>query len=394
MFGIIYWLGAVVLYIIALPILCILTLSKQKYKDSIPARFFLRNYHNHKTQVWIHACSLGEVSALEEIIRHIHSTITLSVITNTGFKRANELFGKEKNIHICYLPFEIFLPFVMPKETKKLIVLEAELWYMLFFVAKNRGAKTILLNARISSKSYPRYKKNAWFYRIVFRHIDTVLCQQQIDKERLQMLGAKNIDVVGNIKALNTPKVTKNLAKFAGILIVGASTHAQEEELIIQSYIKAFKNTSHDKLNNDNTKDKRLIIAPRHPHRFNEVWNLLQQYPLKSAKYSKNGLDYNYEVILLDTIGELINIYNIADLVILGGSFVKVGGHNPLECAYFHTKILSGEYIFNQLSLFDMIEGYTIANSNELWKYMANLKSLPNSKILQTDIQSIIKHIE
>ena len=316
---------------------------------------------------------------------------------------------------IRYLPFEIFIPFVLPKSLKKLVVLEAELWFMLFFCAQKNGAQTILLNARISTKSYPKYKKNAWFYRRFFSCVDSVLCQRDADIERLKSLGAQNIAPIGNIKALLKPIVTKNLPKFAPkitqdskdsldshkdspesnvdsqdsrlnskdlskvskqdskkpTLIVAASTHKGEEELILRAFKANFMDSSF----------YRLIIAPRHPERFGEVWEIIQAHNVSATKYSDSGLDYESAVILLDTLGELINVYAITDCVILGGSFVRMGGHNPIECAFFGVKLISGEHIFNQLALFELIENYKIVKNDELIVVLGDLQHLPKSKI-------------
>ncbi len=386
MFAILYYAAMLIAYLLASPVLVCLCAFKQKYRHSIPARFaptlaFARFWRNDMRefapQVWIHACSLGEVNSLGAILddsRLQNTRILLTTITNTGFARAQELFGARERVRVAFLPFEIFIPFLIPKSLKKLVVCEAELWFMLFFCAKKVGAKTLLLNARISTKSYPKYKKIAWFYARLFGYIDAVFCQQKCDLERLRELGAQNIKVIGNIKALSVPIVSKNLPKFRvdgenATLIIAASTHKGEEELILQSYA--------DIANAKN----RLIIAPRHPERFGEVWEILQKSSFKTARYSQSGLDYGAQVILLDTLGELVNVYNIADCVILGGSFVAVGGHNPIECAYFGAKIITGEFIFNQHALFALIEGYTTATRENLGAILKNLANLPHSHI-------------
>ncbi len=392
-----YYVVVFIAYIFMLPILGFFALFKPKYRKSIPARFFLRHnghFSDFAPEVWIHACSLGEVSSLQAILdKNLSQKKLLTTTTNTGFAKANELFSSYKNVKIAYLPFEIFLPFVMPKGLKKLVVLEAELWFMLFFCAKKNGAKTILLNARISTKSYPKYKKNAWFYKNLFCHIDRVFCQQDADKERLGELGAQNIEVIGNIKALIKPKVSNNFAVFSKYkdtllanganLIVAASTHRGEEELILRSYKAHFSDSPFH----------RLIIAPRHPERFSEVWEIIKSHGFNAAKYSQNGLDCESGVILLDTLGELINVYAIADCVILGGSFVKMGGHNPLECAHFGVKLISGEHIFNQNALFALIKGYKIAKNDELSEILGDLDSLPKSEIIDSALAKIQNQI-
>ncbi len=374
MFATIYYIFCGILYLLSLPFLIFLCIFKPKYRDSIPGRFFLCNT-SFRGDVWIHACSLGEINSIEFLKPYLKEKVIISTITNTGYARALEIFGSNKNVEVKFLPFELFLPFLMPKNLNKLIVLEAELWFMLFFYSKSIGADTILLNARISSKSFPKYKKISFFYRQIFKYIDLVLCQLEDDKDRLIELGAKNIEVFGNIKALNKFRISKQFDRFEGSLIFAASTHRGEEDLILRNYVDSILNS----------KKYRLCIAPRHPERFDEVWELLQKYGISCAKFSEVGLDYSYDVILVDMMGELLNIYNVSDIVILGGSFVKVGGHNPLECAFFNVKLISGVYIFNQYALFDLISNYKIVKNDELKSTFESLESLENSYIKNQD---------
>ncbi|MGX3010546.1 lipid IV(A) 3-deoxy-D-manno-octulosonic acid transferase [Helicobacter sp. 23-1044] len=384
MFAICYYALLCVAYIFMLPILCFFSAFKPKYRHSIPARFFMWKNGafesaNFAPEVWIHACSLGEINSLQAILSEsiLQKNLLITTTTNTGYTKANELFSAHKSVAIRYLPFEIFIPFIMPKSLKKLVVLEAELWFMLFFCAKKFGAHTILLNARISTKSYPKYKKYKFFYTQFFKCVDKIFVQQKADIERFLALGAESnaqkIETIGNIKALLRPKISQNLKRNlqSQTLIVAASTHKGEEELILRAF----------KANFIDSPFHRLIIAPRHPERFGEVWEIIKAHNVSATKYSDSGLDYESSVILLDSLGELINIYAIADCVILGGSFVKMGGHNPLECAFFGTQIISGEHIFNQLALFELIENYKIIKNDELIAVLGDLQNLPKSKI-------------
>ena len=271
-----------------------------------------------------------------------------------------------------------------------MIVLEAELWYMLFLTAKRKGQKTILLNARISEKSYPKYLKIKWFYKRIFKNIDKIYCQTEIDKDRLENLGAKNIIVFGNIKLAQKIKVTKKLKKPNKIVITAGSTHINEEKLILNN------------IDINLLKDKKaiLFIAPRHPERFLEIEKLIsifsEENNLTYDKFSKNQA-FQSDIILVDKLGELINIYNISDLVILGGAFAKkVGGHNPIEPAYFNCKIISGDNYFNQKYLFKMVDNIHISNDKNLDKIIKNtLENGKKSKInykLKLDI--LIKEID
>ncbi|MCD4757778.1 MAG: lipid IV(A) 3-deoxy-D-manno-octulosonic acid transferase [Arcobacteraceae bacterium] len=378
MFKYLYYLLALVLYILAIPYL-LLKSRNPKYSKAIPAKFFLRdNPKFSEDKIWFHSCSHGETVALKSIFEKFSKDeINVSVITNTGFEQASKLVE-----NVRYLPFELFLPFWITKQ-KVLVVMEAELWYMLFLVAKNKGAKTILLNARISDKSYSSYKKFSFLYKHIFKHIDKIFAQSQIDKQRLEELGGKNIEVIGNIKLANLPKVTKELEKPNGITITAGSTHKGEEELILNSWDKSMG---------------KLIVVPRHPERFDEVYNLIEtkykNSDISYHRYSQNE-DFSSDIVLVDTMGQLNNIYAISDVVILGGGFIKsAGGHNPIEPAFFGTILISGKTIFNQKSLFECVNDYYLIENEELQTTLENIKDLKKSSLQKVgSIEPIIKEI-
>jgi len=370
-----YYTLAFFFYLISLPFLILLSL-KQKYKDSIPARFFLINNPPFSSKLhYFHSCSLGETKALKPILERFDE-VNLSVITNTGYEEAK----KYKNANVRFLPFEIFLPFWF-KPCKTLVVVEAELWLMLFYFAKKRCNKTMLINARISDKSYHKYMKFKWFYSHLFRYIDVIFAQSDKDKERLLSLGAKKVVVTGNIKSAVEFKITKNYTKPLKKVIVAGSTHAGEEEIILN----AFKYT----------KNSMLIIVPRHPERFNEVYKIIKNFSEKNNfSYGKIEEGLNKDIVLVDKMGELLNFYNIADIVVLGGSFIdNIGGHNPLEVAYFNKPLITGKYIFNQYSLFEIIDNVYVINNSELSNYLN--KSLKNSIIKnKVNLDFFIKEID
>lgn len=375
MFKYVYFLLAFLLYLLAIPYL-LLKSRTPKYKDAIPAKFFLKNNPPfEENKIWFHSCSMGETRALKPIFEQLEKDeINLSVITNTGYEEGEKLVN-----NVRYLPFEIFLPFWI-KRQKILLVMEAELWYMLFLVASKKGAKTVLINARINDKSYETYKKYRFFYKHIFKYVDTIFAQTKVDKERLENLGGKNIEVIGNIKLANLPKVTKTFTKPFGTVITAGSTHKGEEELILNSW---------------NRKHGRLVIVPRHPERFDEVWAIIK------SKFEKTDLhlqrlsqkdDLFGDIILVDKMGELNNIYAVSDVVILGGGFIKTaGGHNPIEPAFFGCKLISGKVIFNQKSLFECVENYYLIDEKELKDYLDRIDVLKNTSIGQSgDITPII----
>jgi len=378
MFKYFYYLLALTLYILAIPYLLFKSRTK-KYKEAIPAKFFLKNNPPFfENKIWFHTCSQGETTAIKPILEKFNKEdINLSVITNTGFEKAKSI-----NDNVRYLPFEIFLPFWIKKQ-KILLVMEAELWYMLFLVAFKKGAKTALINARINDKSYKTYKKYSFFYKQIFKYVDNVFAQSEVDKQRLQELGAKNIKVIGNLKLANLPKLTKEFKKPLGTTITAGSTHESEEELILNAWDKSMG---------------KLIIVPRHPERFDKVYELIElkykNSDITYHRYSKKD-DFDSDIVLADVMGELNNIYAISDIVILGGGFIKsAGGHNPIEPAFFKCKLISGKSIFNQKSLFECVENHILIENNELKNTLENIDKLKNTKIAQEgDIEPIVEFI-
>ncbi len=342
------------LYLLSLPFLILLTFKK-KYRRSIPARFFLwKNPPLPENRVWFHACSFGETRALKPLLDHIgRENYSITTTTQTGFSEASRLSSE-----VRYLPFEPLLRFWTTPQ-KVLVVMEAELWFLLFYVAKMRGAKTMLINARISDRSYKSYKRFSWLYRKIFEQIDEVYAQSEKDRERLMELGAKNVTVTGNIKLAQKPMVTRKLKKPSQTVVTAASTHEGEEEPILKAYLKWRR--AHP--------ESKLIIVPRHPERFEKVFELTKKYALKEGLDvelygSKESLES--DIVVVDRMGELINFYAISDIVILGGAFAPVGGHNPAEVVPFDCRLVTGKHIFNQKAIFSEVEGAIFCDEEDL----------------------------
>ena len=301
----------------------------------------------------------------------------ISVITQTGCAEALKYEGAQ----VRYLPFEPLLWWWL-RPQKALVVMEAELWYLLFFLSKRRGAKTLLVNARISERSFSRYKRFSWLYRRIFASIDKVFAQSEEDRRRLEALGAKDVEVVGNIKLLAKPKPTKAYEKIRP-LIVAASTHDPEEEIIATEWVMRLKG------------DTTLAVVPRHPERFDEVDELLGHIAKREGlRYHRLSQKENFDadIVLVDKMGELVNIYAIADLVVLGGSFAQVGGHNPLEPAFFGVPIISGPHIFNQKESYSYVDGIEIVEASELGQALTK-PWRPTEIVAKADIEPIIKEL-
>jgi 3-deoxy-D-manno-octulosonic-acid transferase len=353
-FFFLYSFSSFFLYVIALPFLALFSF-KTKYKDSLPARFFLWNNKPLKPHgIWFHSCSFGEAKAIKSLVDTLpQESLRMSTTTHTGFKVIGD-YTKESR----YLPFEPLL-FGWIKPQKALVVMEAEFWYLLFALAQRRGAKTLLINARMSDRSFPKYEKIGWLYRQIFKHIDEVYAQTAKDKERLESLGAKNVLVTGNIKLAHLPCVTKEVKKPSSLVLCGASTHEREEALILDAFA-TFKKEHPETV---------LLLVPRHPERFTKVAKMMEdfaeKYQYTAQRYSQNEV-LSSDIVLVDVLGELVNMYAISDIVILGGAFEPIGGHNAAEAAQFGCKIISGKHYFNQKDIFDAIEGIAVVEASNL----------------------------
>ncbi len=375
---------SVALFFLALPLLVYLSF-KQKYKESIPSRFFLFNNSRFKgkNSIWFHVCSLGEARALKPILELINSKqVLITTITQTGQAEV-----KKYNAEIRYLPYEMYLPFWIKKQ-KLLVVLEAEFWYLLLTVASARGAKVILLNARISDKSVKKYLQFAWFYKKLLERVEIVYAQSESDKNRFLALGAKNIEVIGNIKLAGEIKKTKEYNKPEQELIVAGSTHDTEEESVLKSFVEYRKSY-----------DAKLVVVPRHPERFEAVYSMMKGYAdrnsLSLSRFSESQ-ELKSDMVLCDMMGELNNIYAVSDIAVLGGAFREdVGGHNPLEPAFFGCKIITGKHFFHQKELFKYVHHVQYIEADEIHRALVKSKELPPSIVEETiDLKSVIKKIE
>jgi 3-deoxy-D-manno-octulosonic-acid transferase len=190
--------------------------------------------------------------------------------------------------------------------------------------------------------------------------------------------------VVGNIKTYFNPKITSKYKKNKPLIVL-ASTHRGEEEMILKHI---------------DTENYQVVVVPRHPERFDEVYEMMKRFgsvvkfsEMRNGKWKNRSVKELEDFMLADVMGELVNLYAVADVVILGGSFVdNVGGHNPIEAAYFNTPIISGRYIFNQKALYDEVEGIEICDVDQI---KDKLKSANKTKIKnRIDLEKIISFIK
>lgn len=309
--------------------------------------------------IWIHAVSVGEVMASIQLIRELKHRfpdrpIVLSTTTATGNATART-HAKAADA-IMYFPYD--LPSIVKCAVRCIqpalfLALETEIWPNLYRVLYKHGVPMLIVSGRISEKSFPRYRFFRFFFRRVLAMVSHFCMQSSADAERIIEIGApKNrVSVCGNIKFdLQVPPVSSaekktlreqfRLSPEQPVLIAG-STHRGEEEQVLDAFLELRKAIP----------DLVLLLAPRHPERFNEAAETIAALNLTCVRRTalQNGRQRaNEPVVLLDTIGELIRIYSIGTVIFIGGSLVEgIGGHNPLEPALAGKPVIFGPHMSN-----------------------------------------------
>lgn len=304
--------------------------------------------------IWVHAVSVGEVLAITPLVadlrsRHPGFRVVVSTVTDTGQQLARERFG-EGNVFYFPLDFAFAVrSYLHALHPAVVIVAETEFWPNFLRLAKNSGARVAVVNARISDRSLPGYRRLRALLRRVLKNVDLFLAQSPQDQERLVAIGAapERVHVSGNLKfdlaAKSTPALTARVrsaldAGKAGPLLVCGSTVQGEEPLLMAAFQKVLARYS----------DAVMLLAPRHPERFPDVLKLLETSNLKFWRRSQwNGEPLVGGIFLLDSIGELAAIYELADVAFVGGSLVPRGGHNILEPARAGVATLVGPHTEN-----------------------------------------------
>ncbi len=300
--------------------------------------------------VWLHACSVGEVASVaplvEEFIR-LKLSVHLSVMTRTGFSHASRLFDHRAGI--SYLPWDIpglMQRFIQHLNPRILLLTETEFWPGMLSSCGRHHIPVIGINTRISDRSFPRYRVSRFLWRRWLSPVSLFLAQSGLDAERLAMIGVRpdRIQVVGNLKytismpTANADSLRKQFdASMRRPMILAASTHNDEEEILLEMWPE-WKRLRPDLL---------LLLVPRHPERFDDVAGMLQQRGIRYARWSGEKLVSQPEVVLIDAMGILARLYVIADIVMIGGSLVPIGGHNPLEAAVCGRGVITGPHVQN-----------------------------------------------
>ncbi|WP_367680719.1 lipid IV(A) 3-deoxy-D-manno-octulosonic acid transferase [Candidatus Fukatsuia anoeciicola] len=304
--------------------------------------------------ILLHSVSVGETLAVIPLIKALryhypNMPITVTTMTPTGSELVKSILNNK--VYHVYLPYD--LPCAINRFLNELnphlvIIMETELWPTLIYTLYRRSIPLIVVNARLSERSAARYRKLGYFIRQMLQRITLVVAQCHEDGERFISLGLKRcqLNIIGNLKfdITITPELATNAANLRSKwaphrpVWIATSTHNGEEILLLSAYRKLL--LMHPNL--------LLILVPRHPERFSIVIELVKKAGLNYILRSCNKIpSANIQVVIGDTMGELLLLYGIADIAFIGGSLVKYGGHNPLEAAAHSIPILMGLYTFN-----------------------------------------------
>lgn len=351
----------------------LLALRGRHYLPTIAARFARRLPKAPPAPLWIHAVSVGEVSVAETLVRNLPGDLPLAVstVTPTGQVRARRAF--EPRAAVGYLPFELgfavrrFFDAIAPSA---LILIEGDYWPLVLREARRRRVPVAIVNGRISDRSFRRLRLLRWAVRpLLLDPVDRFGVQTALDRDRLAALGvaAERITVTGNLKfeappPEPAPELEAWLRQLAGgrPVLVAGSTMAGEETRVLDAFAIAHQETG-----------ALLVLAPRHPERFDEVWNeVRRRFPAAVRRSQPELATKPPEVALLDTLGELAAVYAHAHAAFIGGTLVRRGGHNPLEAARFGVPVAVGPSMEN---FREMAEAFDRAGA---WARVANGRQL------------------
>lgn len=347
------------MYLFALPFMLLRLLyrgfKQPAYWQRLPERFGVLPKSLPESRIWIHAVSVGEVKAAVILINHLRrqdSRLSFFVTTTTPTGSAQLKRELGKSVAHAYLPYDVsmfYQPIFTQIKPRILLIMETEVWANLMFKARQQGVPVVLVNARLSKKSARGYARIGRLAKPVFNQFTLILAQQKADARRIKLLAETGafkptIEVVGNIKfaqSIPDDAVQKGMQlrqKWGQNkqVIALASSHAGEEALLLKQLAQA------------HAQDLLLMLIPRHPERFKEVFIQAQKQGFNTSKRSNmQTLDAHTQVFVGDTMGEMMTFLAACDVTIMGGSLLTQGGHNPLEPAVLAKPVLMGPHYHN-----------------------------------------------
>ncbi len=329
--------------------------------------------------ILLHGVSVGEVIALENLAKKIkitfpHKKLVVTTGTKTGQEIAQKKYAQVADF-VTYFPFDI--PFCVNKfldrvKPSMVFIAETEIWPYFAYACCERSIPISIINGRISDSTFKSYEKVKFFFKTVFKNFTAVYTQSEDDKRKYIAIGAdeNKVEVMGNLKFdVKRQDVSIDIGQEGFRVIIAGSTHSGEDEIVLNTF-KELK---------EKHPDIKLLLAPRHPKRVPDIQNLTKNLGLNYGLRSKDDKFTDYDIIILDTLGELGKMYSICHFAFIGGSFNKTGGHNPLEAAVYDKPTITGPSIHNFKDIYwtlDKTDAGKIVNSpEELKNYMDKLLS-------------------
>ncbi len=354
-----------------------------------------------KNPLWIHAASVGEVLTLRPLIKRIISEFgsekfVLSCITQTGYNIAKSEF---KDVFFLPLDFSFLIEkYINLIKPVCFIAFETEIWPQLFSILYEKNIPVILVNGRISDRAFKNYKRFKFFFKKILKKVSLFLMQSEIHKKRIIELGAlpSRVEVLGNLKYESAQiPLNEKESRFYEFLkekfkdkkiILGASTHSGEENILLEVFKRLIKEF----------KDLVLLICPRHPERKNEIKELIKKEGFSYTFLSKDSefIVSDSNIIIADLIGILRALYKLCYVSFVGGSLIRFGGHNVLECAYFERPVIIGPFYDNFkeiISDFKKEEAIIIVKDKE--ELFLSIKKLLKDKDFYLNISKKAKKI-
>jgi 3-deoxy-D-manno-octulosonic-acid transferase len=351
--------------LLSLPWWTVQMLRLGKYRSGLAERLGrvpIRLNDAQPSSIWVHAVSVGEVLAVSQLIKdlqqqHPDRQIFVSTTTATGQALARQRFGANR---VFFMPLDFGFAvrrYLNALKPQLIVIAETEFWPNLLHLARKRQTAVAIVNARISDRSFPRYKRFKWFFGRVLSEVDLFLAQTADDAQRLREIGAptERVRVSGNLKFDIRPNAQPELitglraaiGKDAPVIVCGSTAEGEEEPLLA-----AFKAVQQQ------FPAAVMVLAPRHPERFEKVAALIasQGFSLQCRSQWQPAQLIRNGIFLLDSVGELAAIYELADIAFVGGSLVPTGGHNILEPAQYGAAILVGPHTFNFREIVTLFE--------------------------------------
>lgn len=389
---VIYYIGITLLLLFVWPVL--IFSSKARFGVAqklgfVPAAVRERLKSNSDKPIWFHSVSVGEFNAAYPLVKAVHEKypgrpIVVSTTTGTGQKLARERVADFAEV--IYFPYDAYFSvksWLDAINPALFVVVETEMWPGLISQCKRRSIPVVIVNGRISPRSFKSYKRIKPFFGRYIRMITRIGAQTTNEADRYKLLsdGAVPIEVMGNLKCDGLkPKSGDEIEKLRGnldlaaddLVFIAGSTHEGEEAAVLSAYTQVLKQLPDRTI--------RLIIAPRHPQRFDRAAELIKSAGFTVLRHSKSERFKNdFDVYLLDSIGHLASFYGLASVAFVGGTIAPIGGHNVLEPYTYKVPVIAGPRLEKTRDFARLLEDrdalFVVKNANEMAHELKRLLS-------------------